>query len=75
MKSRWIVPLLMLSAACMHKSADGTYRVPKGNVQLKADAKKLGHDIEQKTAEATRKAGAAIQHAGEKMKADAQKRH
>ncbi len=75
MRTMWIVPFLLLSAACMHKTADGTYHVNKNNNELKADAKKLGHDLEQKTAEATRKAGAALQHAGDKMKADAQKRH
>ena len=87
MKSLWITALVVLSAACMQKHADGTYHITttmdqttkqdakKTGDDLKADAKKLGKTIEQKSAEAADKAGDALHHAGEKLRNDSSKRH
>jgi hypothetical protein len=87
MKSMWIAAVVLLAAGCMQKGPDGTYHVrtkmdratkqdvKKKGGELKADAKKLGKEIEQKSAEAAAKTGAALERAGQKMKSDANKRH
>lgn len=87
MKTIWIVGLLLLSVACMRKSADGTYHVPakmdestktdlkKSGNELKAEAKKIGAEIKQDTKKAAAKTGDALEHAGQKLKNESQKRH
>jgi hypothetical protein len=81
MRTMAITVLLLLSASCMQKGADGAYHFrsskqeARNNDELKADAKKLGHDLQAKTREAEHKAGAALEHAGKKMQDNSEKRH
>lgn len=72
MKSIWIAGVLLLSVACMRKSADGTYHVPtKMDQRTKQTMKKTGTELK---AEA-KKVGTELKRAGEKLKAESQKRH
>ncbi len=87
MKSIGIAALVVLSAGCMQKANDGTYHVrakidpgtkqqmKKNVAEVKAGAKKIGKELERKSAEAAAKTGAALQHAAQKLKSDSEKRH
>jgi hypothetical protein len=67
MRNAVISMLLVVSLGCMKKSADGTYRVDKKQVNGQMQKLKTG------AKQVEKKAGEGLEKAGEKLKHDATK--